>query len=84
MYFLSKEEGGRSTPISNNYKPYFYFGNNSVLGTVTLPSDKEVSTGSTVNVKIKLEKPVFLEKGTEFEIKEGSKTVGKGKVTGIN
>ena len=36
VYILSKDEGGRHTPIFNGYRPQFYFRTTDVTGSVTL------------------------------------------------
>ena len=39
--------------------------------------------GDNVRMQIGLDKPVAIEKGTRFAIREGSKTVGRGVVTQV-
>ncbi|MGC9049007.1 MAG: elongation factor Tu [Patescibacteria group bacterium] len=81
-YILSKEEGGRHTPFFSGYKPQFYIRTTDVTGEVTLPEGTEMAMpGDTLNLKIKLIKPVALEEQQRFAIREGGKTVGAGVVT---
>ncbi|MCX7778994.1 MAG: elongation factor Tu [Patescibacteria group bacterium] len=83
-YILSKEEGGRHTPFFSGYKPQFYIRTTDVTGEVTLPEKIEMAMpGDTLNLKIKLIKPVALEEKQRFAIREGGKTVGAGVVTKI-
>ena len=83
-YVLTKEEGGRHSPFFKGYKPQFYIGTADVTGDVELPSGAEmVMPGDTVNLKIKLIKPVALEEKQRFAIREGGKTIGAGVVTKI-
>ena len=83
-YVLAKEEGGRHSPFFKGYKPQFYIGTADVTGDVELPSGAEmVMPGDTVNLKIKLIKPVALEEKQRFAIREGGKTIGAGVVTKI-
>jgi len=83
-YILSKEEGGRHTPFFSGYKPQFYIRTTDVTGEVTLPEKVEMAMpGDTLNLKIKLIKPVALEEKQRFAIREGGKTVGAGVVTKI-
>jgi len=85
IYILSKEEGGRHTPFFNGYKPQFYIRTTDVTGDVTLPEGTEMAMpGDTINVKIKLIKPIALEEKQKFAIREGGKTVGAGIVTKIS
>ena len=84
VYLLSKEEGGRHTPIFPGYKPQFYIRTTDVTGEVTLPEGAEMAMpGDTVNVSVKLINPIALEEKTRFAIREGGKTVGAGVVTKI-
>ncbi|MDD5710529.1 MAG: elongation factor Tu [Candidatus Colwellbacteria bacterium] len=85
ILLLSKEEGGRHTPIFPGYKPQFYIRTTDVTGEVTLPEGTEMAMpGDTVNFSVKLISPVALEEKQRFAIREGGKTVGAGVVTKIN
>ena len=84
IYVLTKEEGGRHTPIFPGYKPQFYIRTTDVTGEVTLPAGAEmIMPGDTVNIGVKLIAPVALEEKQRFAIREGGKTVGAGVVTKI-
>jgi elongation factor Tu len=84
VYVLSKEEGGRHTPFFTNYRPQFYFRTSDVTGTLTLPTGVEmVMPGDNVSVEIEMQKPVAMEKGLRFAIREGGRTIGAGRVTDI-
>ena len=85
VYVLSKEEGGRHTPIFGGYKPQFYIRTTDVTGEITLPQGTEmVMPGDTVKFTVKLVAPVALEEKQRFAIREGGKTVGAGVVTKIS
>lgn len=84
IYVLSKEEGGRHTPIFAGYKPQFYIRTTDVTGEITLPSGTEmIMPGDTVSLTVKLISPIALEEKQRFAIREGGKTVGAGVVTKI-
>ena len=84
VYVLSKEEGGRHTPFFANYRPQFYFRTTDVTGVIELPAGVEmVMPGDNVSMTVELIHPIAIEKGTEFSIREGGRTVGAGKVTEI-
>ncbi|NIK74021.1 elongation factor Tu [Thermonema lapsum] len=84
IYVLSKEEGGRHTPFFNNYRPQFYFRTTDVTGTIQLPEGVEmVMPGDNVTITVELQKPIALEKGLRFAVREGGRTVGAGQVTEI-
>ena len=84
VYVLSKEEGGRHTPFFANYRPQFYFRTTDVTGVITLPEGVEmVMPGDNVNMTVELIHPIAIEKGTQFSIREGGRTVGAGVVSDI-
>ena len=84
VYVLKKEEGGRHTPFTKGYKPQFYFRTTDVTGEVELPADKEmVMPGDNATFTVKLQSPIAMEKGLNFAIREGGRTVGAGVVTEI-
>jgi len=84
VYVLTKEEGGRHKPFFPGYKPQFYFRTTDVTGTITLPEGVEmVMPGDNVNMRVVLQKPVALEPGLRFAIREGGKTIGAGVVTQV-
>src|SRR5204863_8363958 len=84
VYVLSKEEGGRHTPIFKGYRPQFYFRTTDVTGDVKLAAGVEmVMPGDNVSCEVSLITPVALEKGLRFAIREGGHTVGAGAVTEI-
>ena len=85
IYILSKEEGGRHSPIFSGYKPQFYIRTTDVTGDITLPEGMEMAMpGDTITIKVKLIAHVALEEQQRFAIREGGKTVGAGAVTKIN
>uniref|UniRef100_A0A7C4NQW8 Elongation factor Tu n=5 Tax=Thermodesulfobacterium geofontis TaxID=1295609 RepID=A0A7C4NQW8_9BACT len=84
VYVLKKEEGGRHTPFFSGYRPQFYFRTTDVTGVIKLPDGVEmVMPGDNVELEVELIKPVALEEGLRFAIREGGRTVGAGVVTKI-
>jgi elongation factor Tu len=85
VYVLTKEEGGRHTPFFANYHPQFYFRTTDVTGTIALPSGTEmVMPGDNTEMTVCLQKPIAMEEGLRFAIREGGRTVGAGRVVKIN
>ena len=83
-YILTKEEGGRHTPFFTNYRPQFYFRTTDVTGTIELPAGTEmVMPGDNTDMTVTLGKPIAMEEGLTFSIREGGRTVGSGRVTKI-
>jgi elongation factor Tu len=85
IYALTKEEGGRHKPFFKGYKPQFFIRTTDVTGEViSLPEGTEmVMPGDNVNCTVVLGKPVAVEEGMRFAIREGGKTVGAGAVSKI-
>jgi elongation factor Tu len=84
VYVLTKEEGGRHKPFFNNYRPQFFFRTTDVTGTIELPSGTEmVMPGDNVEMTVELGKPIAMDEGLRFAIREGGRTVGAGRVTTI-
>jgi len=84
VYILSKEEGGRHTPFFSGYRPQFYVRTTDVTGSCVLPEGTEmVMPGDNVELTVDLVAPIALEKGTQFAIREGGRTVGAGVVAEI-
>ena len=74
----------RSLTIFSGYKPQFFFRTTSVTGELTLPEGVEmVMPGDHASLDVSLEKPIALETGSRFAIREGGKTVGSGVVTAV-
>lgn len=84
IYFLTKEEGGRNTPLSNNYRPQFHFRTADITGTIALQDGIEmINPGENAKINVELTSNIAMEVGTEFDIREGGKVVGKGKITNV-
>ncbi len=84
VYVLSKEEGGRHTPFFSGYRPQFYFRTTDVTGSAQLLGDAEMCMpGDNARLSIELQKPIALDDGVRFAIREGGRTVGSGVVTKV-
>jgi len=84
VYVLRKEEGGRHSAFFSGYRPQFYFRTTDVTGVCTLPDGVEmVMPGDNVELDVLLIKPIAMEEGLRFAIREGGRTVGAGVVTAV-
>jgi len=84
IYVLTKEEGGRHTPFFTGYRPQFYFRTTDVTGILNLQEGVEmVMPGDNLSVDIALQKPIAMEPGQRFAIREGGRTIGAGRITEI-
>jgi elongation factor Tu len=84
VYVLTQSEGGRHKPFFSNYRPQFYFRTTDVTGSITLPEGTEmVMPGDNTTMTVELQKPIAMDEGLRFAIREGGRTVGAGRVTKI-
>ena len=84
IYVLTKEEGGRHTPFFSGYRPQFYFRTTDVTGILTTQEGVEmVMPGDNLTVDIALQKPIAMEAGQRFAIREGGRTIGAGRIVEV-
>ncbi len=84
VYVLTKDEGGRHKPFFTNYRPQFYFRTTDVTGQISLAEGTEmVMPGDNTVMTVELGKPIAMDEGLRFAIREGGRTVGAGRVTKI-
>ena len=83
VYLLTAAEGGRRTPIASGYRPQFYLRTTDVVGTVDLGGPGVAAPGDTVVMTVELGKPVAMDAGLGFAIREGGRTIGAGAVTAL-
>jgi len=84
VYVLTKDEGGRHTPFFNGYRPQFYFRTTDVTGSLKLMGGAEMCMpGDNVTMEVELGKPIAMEHGLRFAVREGGRTVGSGVVSKV-
>lgn len=84
VYFLPKEEGGRSTAIPQTYETEFHFHGVDISGICTLNPDlQSLPPGNRSTVSAALIKPTALENGLRFTVREEGQTVGIGVVSKV-
>jgi len=82
VYVLKEEEGGRKKPFFTNYRPQAFIRTGSVTVDVTLPENVEMAMpGDSLSISLNLDKPMALEEGLRFAMREGGRTVGFGIIT---
>ena len=82
VYCLSKDEGGRHTPFFSGTAAVL-FRTTDVTGTANLVEAEMCMPGDNVRLSIELLKPIAMDDGVRFAIREGGRTVGSGVVTKI-
>lgn len=89
LSYLSTEEGGRKTPAKSGYRPHvkFYFDEMHTTGQQTFIDKEWVNPGESIKAKIKIlavdHFSNSLTEGMNFGFWEGSKLIGKGKISYI-
>jgi elongation factor Tu len=81
LHALSTTEGGRHTPFAADYRPQFYFRTTNVSGGIDLGEITLVMPGDTIDLTVELEKPIAMNLGLGFAVREGGHTVAAGTVT---
>ena len=77
VYVLTKEEGGRHTPLFGNCRPQFYFRTTDVTGTVGLKDGLDmVMPGDNAELTVELDQRMAMEERSRFAVREGNKTLG--------
>lgn len=85
IYVLKEDEGGRKKPFFSNYRPQAYIRTGTVTVEVKLPDTVEMAMpGDSLSISMSAEKPVALEEGLRFALREGGLTVGSGIITKCN
>merc|ERR1719195_2589842 len=78
-YVLKEEEGGRKKPFFTNYRPQAFIRTGTVTVDVTLPDAVEMAMpGDSLKLSLSAEKPMAIEEGLRFALREGGLTVGSG------
>ena len=83
VYVLTQEEGGRHTPFFNGYRPQFYFRTTDVTGGLSLQGAEMCMPGDNITMDVELGKPIAMEQGLRFAVREGGRTVGSGVVAKV-
>ena len=92
LRLLSAAEGGRRTLVRSGYSPQFYVRTTDVSGVLDFAdaagsggsaAPASAMPGETVQVTVALGKPVALDSGQTFAIRDGGRTVGAGTVTAL-
>ncbi|KAI9655891.1 MAG: translation elongation factor Tu [Alyxoria varia] len=86
LYILTKDEGGRHTGFSGEYRPQIYLRTSDEAGHLywsegVEDKNKMVFPGENVEMMCEIHKPLAVEQGQRFTIREGSRTVATGLVT---
>ncbi|MGE5183709.1 MAG: elongation factor Tu [Acidobacteriota bacterium] len=82
VYLLGAAEGGRATAIRSGYKPQLFVGATHVTATLDV-GDGTLAPGARAEVAFELARPIALETGVRFALREGGRTIGAGLITQV-
>ena len=87
--FVTTEQGGRKTSALSGYRPQFHYNGLDCAADQEYPDVESVAPGQTVRALLRF---FFVDKvceviqfyvGMEFQVREGSRVVARGRVTKI-
>merc|ERR1739838_1167894 len=84
VYVLSKEEGGRHKPFMSYIQMQLFSKTWDCAAQIIIPDKEMVMPGEDARLIIKMMKPMVVEKGQRFTIRDGSTTLGTGVFTTIH
>lgn len=83
IYVLKAEEGGRKKPVSNFIQLQMFSKTWDCSVQVTIPEKNLAMPGEDVTMQLKMFRPMVLEKGQRFTLRDGSITLGTGVVSNV-
>lgn len=82
IVLLDAKEGGRSKPFGPGYAPQLFFGATYVTGVLDFDAPV-LRPGERGSVRFSLDKPIAVEAGMRFAMREGGRTIGAGVVLAV-
>ena len=83
VYVLSKDEGGRSKPFTSFIQLQMFSRTWDCAVQVTIPDKDMVMPGEDARLILRLIRPMVLEHGQRFTLRDGNRTLGTGIVTKV-
>jgi elongation factor Tu len=85
FFALPSDEGGRKSAFGVGYMPQFFFGTTDVTGTVcAIEGADSIRPGQRATIGFSLQRPVGIEPGMRFAVREGSRTIGAGVILSVD
>ncbi|VDD74334.1 unnamed protein product [Mesocestoides corti] len=82
VYMLSKKEGGRPKPFTNNFQLQIFSMSWDCPAFIQLEEGRELlMPGEDATIKLHMQKKMFLEPGQRFTVRSGGVTMGYGVVS---
>lgn len=84
IYVLKPDEGGRTKPFFSGYRPQCFIRTADMACDITLPESAQMAMpGDNLSIDMKLDRPLAIEKGHRFALREGGRTVASGVITEV-
>ncbi|XP_066995665.2 elongation factor Tu, mitochondrial [Anabrus simplex] len=83
VYVLSKEEGGRTKPFMSFIQLQMFSRTWDCAAQVLIPEKKMAMPGEDCTFVLRLLRPMVLEKGQRFTLRDGALTLGTGVITKV-
>lgn len=83
VYVLKKDEGGKGRPYTTHFQPQMFSKTWDCAANMTVVGKEMVMPGEDATLQMKLIKPMVLEKGQRFTLRDGAVTLGTGVVTNV-
>lgn len=84
IYVLKTDEGGRNKPFFSGYRPQCFIRTADMACAVTLPESMQMAMpGDNLEISMKLDRPLAIEIGHRFALREGGRTVASGVITEV-
>ena len=84
VYLMTPDEGGRKKPCMQDMQLMCFSKTWDCSAYISLVGKEMALPGEDATMELKLIKPMVLEEGQTFTIRDNNGTIGTGKVTGIN
>lgn len=83
VYILTKDEGGRPKPFTSYFQLTMFSKTWDCTSQILIPGKEMIMPGEDSKLHMKLIKPMVLEEGQRFTLRDGMVTLGTGVVTKI-
>lgn len=83
IYLLKKEEGGRNKPLLSTMGSIMYVRTLDIATQIFMKDRDMMVGGEDATVLMKTRKPIVIEQGLRFTIRDGGTTLGTGVITKI-
>lgn len=83
LYLLKKEEGGRNKPLLSTMPSILYTRTVDIPSQIVMKDREMMVGGEDANVVFKTRRPIVVEQGLRFTIRDGGVTLGTGVITKV-